>query len=279
MARILFWWSTIVDLQNKGSSKKLSTRPNSKLLYYQNVISINNKISQLSSNIFLLSIQPDIIVLTETWLRPRTLYTEMSLRGCTVFHRDMCTLQSDTTRAGGVVLDVRSCHQSSLIEIDTDSESAFISLNFANTSFLIAVAYINSGTYVLSSNSFFTKLEYLKIRLPSHETVIVESSIWSIFVILTHHYFLTEWTVWPSLNFNAQTAPSKPQATWSQPNYPLPRIRSLKQKTAKNPSCHVTHITFLLGSHSVFIIALVQVTQLGVALILMYVIMVNWPGY
>ena len=122
---------------------------------------------------FISSLVPDIIILTETWLKPYTLTSELGLHDFTVFQCDRAHT-GDVSRAGGVLLGIRKYHRSKPIEVDTESESLFMPLNVANVNFLIAATYINSDTNESSFNSFYSKLENVNQRFPSHKVITYE---------------------------------------------------------------------------------------------------------
>lgn len=79
------------------------------ILYYRNAHSIEGKLSYLKSNLCQLSILPDIIIITETWLKPNVLSSELGLRDFNIFRRDRTLSQQGLSKGGGVMMS--DCHQ------------------------------------------------------------------------------------------------------------------------------------------------------------------------
>ena len=57
-------------------------------LYYQNVRSLNNKLSYLRSSVNQLRYTPDVLMFTETWLKPTTNDAQIGLKKFCIFRLD-----------------------------------------------------------------------------------------------------------------------------------------------------------------------------------------------
>ena len=102
---------------------------------------MNNKLDSIRTNLFQLTILPDVIIFTETWLKPSTLDSELGLTGFNVYRCDRCLTGSDLTRWGGVLVAVRSCFKSKLLRLGSYSESVFVTLTMAGMKVLLAAFY------------------------------------------------------------------------------------------------------------------------------------------
>ena len=132
---------------------------------------MNNKLSHLKSNIFHLATRLDVLVFTETWLKPHTASSELGLQGFVVYRRDRNTVGEGATRASGVLVAVHENFNSSLVDVDLISEAIFVKVNALNTNFIVAATYIESGTNVSGFNSFFTKLDSVKQQFTTYELI------------------------------------------------------------------------------------------------------------
>ena len=102
---------------------------------------MNNKLDSIRTKLFQLTILLDVIIFTETWLKPSTLDSELGLIDFNVYRCDRCLTGSDLTRGGGVLVAVRSCFKSKLLRLGSYAESIFVTLTMAGMKVLLAAFY------------------------------------------------------------------------------------------------------------------------------------------
>ena len=134
-------------------------------MYVQNVISINNKISYIKSNLKLLSTVPQIIIFTETWLQPHIESHSLGLIGYNVFRCDRKLRAGNSARGGGILIAVHHTLQSKLVfslegaanrnKLDT----VFVEISISSTKLLLAAAYIPPSSHRQCYKKFVNILE------------------------------------------------------------------------------------------------------------------------
>ena len=147
-------------------------------IYVQNVRSLNKKLSYLRSNIGLLSILPDIIVFTETWLKPDTDSASLGLFSYNIYRSDRAQRANQQSRGGGVLIAVHQSLSSHLIAKplnhagNDNFESLFVEVHAANTRLLIVGAYIPTHMQVQLYKDFVNCLEEISVNYFKNEIVI-----------------------------------------------------------------------------------------------------------
>lgn len=118
------------------SSDHSSSRPaRSKCIRLLNINtrSVVNKTEQLES--LLLSHDPHIVVLTETWLHDGIHDDDLMPPTYNIFHRDRLT------RGGGVAVIVKSCVEATALPQAEDSESLFLRIKLFENVFILCAVY------------------------------------------------------------------------------------------------------------------------------------------
>ena len=105
-------------------SRKRHVKKDNFKIAVMNCQSINNKVPELHT--FIASTDPDMVLGTESWLKPDTLSCEIFPEDYSVYRKDRDT--SDKAKGGGVFILVRKEFITSEIKIDTESEVIFIDL-------------------------------------------------------------------------------------------------------------------------------------------------------
>ena len=146
-------------------------------LYIQNVRSLNNKLSYLRSNIGLLSVLPDIIVFTETWLKPETDSSSLGLFSYNIYRSDRASRNDQQPRGGGVLVAVHQSISSHLVDkpvgqTEDSLESLFVEVHANNNKLLIAAVYIPSFLQVQMYKDFMNCLEELSVNFSKNEIVV-----------------------------------------------------------------------------------------------------------
>lgn len=111
------------------------------ILYYQNAHSVEGKLSYLKSNLYQLSLLPDIIVITETWLKTTVLSSELGLRDFNIFRRDRILSHLGVSKGGGVMIAVRKHIAACEIPVDSAVEQLFIRISSGPSKIIIGVSY------------------------------------------------------------------------------------------------------------------------------------------
>ena len=141
-------------------------------LYYQNVRSLNNKLHLLRSGAHQLTLLPDIIVLTETWLSPSTSNAELGLSRYQIYRCDRNGDSSTGTRGGGVLIALqKKIHASSLL-VPINTESLFIKIQHRGAKFLLAAAYLPPDSPLAYYTRFLSALEDASASLPEHKVLV-----------------------------------------------------------------------------------------------------------
>ncbi|XP_055615629.1 uncharacterized protein LOC129761849 [Toxorhynchites rutilus septentrionalis] len=125
-------------------------------VYYQNVRGLRTKTNEL--RLMLSSCDYDILVLTETWLRPDIVDSELS-SDYHIFRCDRSDSTSELSRGGGVLIAVKISHQCSAIPVDNcdQLEQTSIRIKLANRSLYVVGIYLrpssNASKYIAHTNA------------------------------------------------------------------------------------------------------------------------------
>lgn len=132
----------------------MNTAPKHSLtLYYQNTRGLNSKISDCYLNIMCSNY--DVIILTETWLKPSVGDTEIFGNNYAVYRCDRNALNSSKPHGGGVLIAVDNRFQSKRISVPLSEslEIVFVKISVNDTNIFIANIYIPSN----SPNDVYSK--------------------------------------------------------------------------------------------------------------------------
>lgn len=140
---------------------------------------LRTKLDVLRGRIYLLSPEPDIIVLTETWLPTSISASVLGLHNYSIYRKDRA-YNDDVDRGGGVLIAIRNTYMSKLcvpnLFIDSDSfDQLFVSVQFGTKKILFGALYIQPGTN--SSEEDFVNLtantENISSDFPDHDLVLL----------------------------------------------------------------------------------------------------------
>ena len=110
-----------------NSRKRTVLKDNFKIAI-MNCQSVNNKISELHT--FVSATDPDVLLGTESWLKPDTLSCEIFPEGYNVYRKDRDMVQK--SNGGGVFILIRKEYASCEININTTCELLFVELKLAD---------------------------------------------------------------------------------------------------------------------------------------------------
>lgn len=133
-------------------------------MIYQNVRGLNTK-----TNIFLRNViisQPDIILLTETWLKDNVLDNELFPSNYLVYRRGRNSESSGKNRGGGVAIAVSNIFSSKRItDLETDNEDLWVEVSGGKQKILFCSVYFPPKSPVAKYTQFFDRIgnsEYLE---------------------------------------------------------------------------------------------------------------------
>lgn len=140
---------------------------NSFSIYYQNCRGLNSKIN--SFFLSMLSADYDVIAVTESWLKPNVLSSELFGNSYFVFRCDRSILNSNKKHGGGVIIAVKtkfSCERINLVECDK-LEIVIVKIVFNQIALFIICVYIPSESslqvyesVILCINSFYSSSHF-----------------------------------------------------------------------------------------------------------------------
>lgn len=93
-------------------------------VYYQNLRSINNKLSDISSSTSI--DEYDVLLFTETWLKPEINNNELKLFNYNIYRCDRSKNTSFNERAGGVMIATKDFPSHELKLIHNNVEQIFV---------------------------------------------------------------------------------------------------------------------------------------------------------
>jgi len=138
-------------------------------IFYQNVRGLRTKLTNIKEVIPLFH-SYDVIVLTETWLNPDILSSELGLVNFHVFRFDRCPLTSSLIRGGGVLIAVRTSLKSLPIHIDAvHVEQLFVVLSIGPCKLLIGTVYLPPSSPLPLYESYTSTVEIFllsTLRIP-----------------------------------------------------------------------------------------------------------------
>jgi len=123
-------------------SKKLTKNSNSFLnIYYQNVRSLNNKLTLLKS-LSPLSLY-NILIFTETWLNDNIYSSELGLYDYIIYRYDRNEKTNSLSRGGGVLIAIhKSLPSKPLIVENNNLEILFVLIKLHNQSVIILCIFL-----------------------------------------------------------------------------------------------------------------------------------------
>lgn len=90
----------------------------------------------------------DVILLTESWLNPEIIDSEVFCSRYTVYRQDRDYFTSSKTRGGGVVIAISSIFESSLVQVEkSDVEHIFVKMKVGHICFLLVCVYIPPSSH------------------------------------------------------------------------------------------------------------------------------------
>lgn len=154
-----------IPLFSINSALRLSTLN----LFYQNVRGLRTKLTNLKSIIPLFH-SYDVIILTETWLHPDILSSELGLFNFLVYRYDRCPLTSSHGRGGGVLVAVRTSIKSFPIhEYTVHVEQLFVVISFGSFKLLICAVYLPPSSSLPMYEAHTSSVEKVLSSIsPSH---------------------------------------------------------------------------------------------------------------
>lgn len=122
-----------------------NSRRNCISVFYQNVRGLRSKVN--SFNLSVKCCDFDLIVLTETWLVPSVLDTELFGNDFAVYRVDRSSLNSVNSRGGGVLIAVRSSFSSERISVPNTEMNEMVFVRFRSNSrcYYVCSLYIPPG--------------------------------------------------------------------------------------------------------------------------------------
>ena len=95
----------------------------------------------MNFNLFSRTTQPDIIVLTETWLQSDTFDQGLGLIIYNIYRCDRDLVSTELSRGGGTLVAAKSHLKSTLIHTDAIGEQVLVTVKADDFSFLICDSY------------------------------------------------------------------------------------------------------------------------------------------
>jgi len=154
-------------------SKKLTKNSNSFLnIYYQNVRSLNNKLTLLKS-LSPLSLY-NILIFTETWLNDNIHSSELGLYDYIIYRYDRNEKTSSLSRDGGVLIAIhKSLPSKPLIVENNNLEILFVLIKLHNQSVIISSVYIPNRSNQNIFDTYFSLVESLYHKNPNATFILV----------------------------------------------------------------------------------------------------------
>ena len=88
----------------------------------------------------------DIIIVTETWLQPDILSSELGLLNYNVFRRDRDLRLFNTLRAGGVIICVKNNIEVELILSDPTIEQLILKISHSSSKYILSASYVQPAS-------------------------------------------------------------------------------------------------------------------------------------
>ena len=173
------------------------------IVYYRNVHGLRTKLKSLQRTCALLSPPPDIIVLTETYLHPGILDSELSLENFVIYRRDRHNT-ADAPSGGGILIAVKQNLKSQITQVSTgdliigdvhasEVEQLFVTISGLRKDTIVGTFYPiprdDNKIYALHTNT----CERIQSEYPENELLIIgdynlPKTIWSNSGLLTDSF-------------------------------------------------------------------------------------------
>ena len=102
---------------------------------------------------------PDVLMFTETWLKPTTNDAELGLKKFSILRLDRHDSPNNCVLGGGVLLDVNKKLKSALLENVSVTESLFLKVKSKTAKFIITAVYLPPHSNPIDYRRFLTALE------------------------------------------------------------------------------------------------------------------------
>ena len=142
-------------------------------IFYQNAHSIVRKISTLKRQFYLLTPQPDILVLTETWLQPNILSSELGLPDYDIFRYDRDLAALNVCCGGGVLIAVRKTLFATAVPIVTTNEQLFIKFAVQSVKLIIGAFYFQPDSALHIYENHCRIIEDISLKYSDHKLILL----------------------------------------------------------------------------------------------------------
>jgi len=116
----------------------------------------------------------DIIAFTETWLYPSISTSELNFSNYTVFRCDRSSLNSSSSRGGGVLIAVKSTLICKVLNVSVKSiEHVFVLINLGTNILIVGCVYIPPLSPITLYEQFFIAVNELFISNPKAKFVLL----------------------------------------------------------------------------------------------------------
>ena len=139
-------------------------------IYYQNDRSVCNKLSTLRSNLLQLTVTPKIIIISETWLKPHIMASELGLNHYDLYRCDRTSAEHQ--QGGEILIAVHNSLTSRQLDFALQSDSIFLEVKVMDKFFVIAATYMPPDFSTNVYNDFASYLEEISLSYRDYEFVV-----------------------------------------------------------------------------------------------------------
>lgn len=148
---------------------------------YQNVRGLNTKTATFFNTICATLDEYDIVVITESWLKPSVFNSELFPSEFTVFRRDRDFELAGKCNGGGVLLAIKNCYRCQEVNLnfnESDIDILCVKITTSKSmSLYIFTVYISPNCSLLSLENLFNFLENLPYLYNSRHIIIGDFNI------------------------------------------------------------------------------------------------------